>query len=146
MKLTYEQWAEKALADGWRPPLHAHITKGMVEEFAGEEAELIPGNQKKYWLTKSGKIISCAFGRLKEYKIQYAGPYPFVSVATGKNIYLHRVMAQLFIPNPDKLPVVNHKNGNKHDFSLDNLEWCTPKENTQHAMRLGLRRSRVQAV
>lgn len=52
--------------------------------------------------------------------------------------FLHRLMAEAFIPNPLNLPMVNHKDGNKKNFSLDNLEWCTPRENCLHAYRTGL--------
>lgn len=51
---------------------------------------------------------------------------------------VHREVAKAFIPNPGKLPQVNHKNGNKQDNSATNLEWCTNKENAHHAISTGL--------
>jgi hypothetical protein len=51
---------------------------------------------------------------------------------------IHRILAILFIPNPDNLPMVNHKDGNKHNYSLDNLEWVTGKQNSEHAIATGL--------
>ena len=47
-----------------------------------------------------------------------------------KNFYVHRLVATAFIPNPLKLPVVNHKDENPSNNRADNLEWCTVQENT----------------
>lgn len=52
----------------------------------------------------------------------------------------HLLVAQTFIPNPDKKPHVNHKDGNKANNRLSNLEWTTVKENNEHASSAGLRR------
>lgn len=52
--------------------------------------------------------------------------------------YLHRLIAKTFISNPFNKKFVNHKNGNKLDFSTSNLEWVTKAENQQHAIRRGL--------
>lgn len=46
---------------------------------------------------------------------------------------LHRVVAKAFIPNPNHLPEVNHKNGIKSDNNILNLEWVTSKDNVKHA-------------
>lgn len=47
---------------------------------------------------------------------------------------LHRLLATKFIANPDNKTEVNHKNGNKNDNRLDNLEWATSSENSKHSM------------
>ena len=53
---------------------------------------------------------------------------------------IHRLLATAFIPNPENLPVVNHKDGNKYNFDISNLEWCTLSYNQLHASNtLGMR-------
>ena len=65
----------------------------------------------------------------------------YYKVCLGKyGTYLvHRLVAQTFIPNPKDKPQVNHINGNKRDNRAENLEWVTASENTQHAVKTGLK-------
>ncbi len=55
-----------------------------------------------------------------------------------KNFYIHRLVAETFIPNPDGKPFVNHIDGDKSNNSADNLEWVTVTENNRHARKEGL--------
>jgi hypothetical protein len=59
-----------------------------------------------------------------------------------KSFMLHRLIAFAFIPNIEKKPVINHKDGNKTNNSICNLEWCTVSENTKHAHNNGLAKVR----
>lgn len=51
-----------------------------------------------------------------------------------KTFLVHRLVAETFIPNPDNLPEVNHKDENKENNYVDNLEWCTRKYNMNYGI------------
>jgi hypothetical protein len=56
----------------------------------------------------------------------------------SKFIPLHRLVAQIFVPNPNNLPQVNHIDGNRYNNSASNLEWCTAKHNINHCWANGM--------
>lgn len=76
--------------------------------------------------------------RILKLKIRRDGYYE-VHLSSGKKDYypvVHRLVAAAFIPNPENLPVVNHKDENKTNNCVDNLEWCTAKYNREYGTGL----------
>ena len=69
--------------------------------------------------------------------------YRFVTIK-GKQIPIHRIVAENFIENKYNKPFVNHKDGNKMNNSVDNLEWVTQQENIQHSYKNKLQPSKVK--
>jgi hypothetical protein len=80
-----------------------------------------------YEITKDGKVYEN--GKLRSQWNQNG--YKSVCV-NKKNHYVHRLIAKEYIPNPNNLPFVNHINGIKFDNRIENLEWCTQKQNVNH--------------
>lgn len=75
-------------------------------------------------------------------QIEKNGYIRFILSKNGKmeRVLIHRVVAEAFIDNIENKPQVNHKNGNKEDNRVVNLEWVTAQENTLHSLKNGLRK------
>lgn len=99
----------------------------------------------KYEISNYGRVRKLDTGRVKT--IGLTRGYPSVRLmsdgGTSKIKYIHRFLAIAFIPNPENKPFVNHKDGNKSNNCLSNLEWCTSSENNQHAIDNKLRGYRI---
>jgi hypothetical protein len=86
----------------------------------------------KYWNREYWKTINANI--LKQFND--TSGYPIVNIC-GKRKRAHRLIAKTFIPNPFNKPTVNHKDLNKSNNKLDNLEWATYRENSHHAIKNG---------
>ena len=88
-----------------------------------------------YIIRSDGKCINIKTGKILKYKINKSYRYPHYTLLCKdnkfKNIGIHRILAQAFIPNPNNYPIVRHLNDNKNDWRLENLAWGTASDNTQ---------------
>ena len=97
----------------------------------------IKGFEGHYKACSNGTIVSIKDGKVKELSIlNRGGGYKSVNLSINnkaKSYNIHRLIAETFIPNNENKPTVNHKDGNKENNSIDNLEWATYSENNKHA-------------
>jgi len=95
----------------------------------------------EYVRSNGTKVIKSVKAKPKKIQKSWNKEYLAVCLGTGNNKTIHRLVAELFIENPDHLEFVNHKDGNKHNNELSNLEWVTRQENENHAFSTGLKNS-----
>ena len=92
-----------------------------------------------YKITSDGHIIN-SNNEISRFFISNSGYYR-INLMTNhggsKNYSVHRLVALVFVDNPNNLPIVNHNNGNKLDNDASNLEWCTYTKNWYHANGMG---------
>lgn len=108
----------------------------------------IPGFEGIYTIDKLGTIRNVEhIWNIKELKLDDSRR-DYLSVTLFKDgrryrFLVHRLVAEVFIPNLESKPQVNHKDGNRSNNSIDNLEWVTASENSQHALATGLAKPAV---
>lgn len=125
----------------------------LVEVIENEVWKPIIGYEGLYEISNIGRVKSLNKVRVNGvwYNEKIIRPKPnkdiYHRVELSKNgkrriIGVHQLIGWSFIPNPENKPNINHKNGIRNDNRVENLEWCTQKENIQHAWRTGLSKSR----
>jgi len=103
------------------------ITMKPIE---GYESYLVSENGD-VWSTKRGRFLTKSYNKgYEKIIIKVDGVY--------HNKLVHRLVGLAFIPNPENKPQINHKDGNKSNNHVSNLEWCTQSENNKHAFENGL--------
>ena len=107
-----------------------------------------------YLINEDGKVYNLKTKRYLKGHLENTG---YISVNLNidnkkKNYALHRLVAQTFLENPDNLPIVNHKDGNKLNNNVENLEWVTQSQNRIHAIETKIsqlakgRREKIEVI
>ena len=104
-----------------------------------EEWKDIKGYEGIYQISNKGRVKSLHYGKEKILSgTPIKGGYLFINLSKNgktKPFYIHRLVAQAFLPNPDNLPDVNHKDEDKTNNYVENLEWCSRKYNINYGNR-----------
>lgn len=123
---------------------------GFKWKYADEDRHTHPKEYKdvedypNYCVTKDGKVFSRKINRFLKPNRNPEG-YLVVQLskdAISKHMFVHVLVATLYIKNPDSKPVVNHKNSKRDDNRAENLEWVSHSENSIHAVKYGNRKTR----
>lgn len=95
----------------------------------------------EYYVTENGEIISFNYNSPRKIKQQTWQGYKLVKMQINKKQHtfkVHRLVAECYLPNPNNLPEVDHRDCNKLNNHVSNLEWVTKKENHDRAVKNGL--------
>lgn len=112
-----------------------------------EKWKFIENTNNQYLISNFGNIMSlpkfhynhidCG-KQMRPSKNNHGYLYVYIRTLQGKEKkYVHRLVAQAFIPNLENKPYINHKDCNPENNCVENLEWCTPKENVDYMISLG---------
>jgi len=98
-----------------------------------------------YYITETGEVWSRKWNKLKQLKSRKDNSHGYLMVwlqIDGKNTgkLIHRLVGEIFLPNPENKPQINHIDGNKLNNHISNLEWCTSSHNNKHAYQIGLKK------
>lgn len=108
-----------------------------------ESNKILVGFKFPYSISSFGILKNMETGKIRKFQTNPKDPYPYLVLKTDKDTFtkvrLHRLLAEYFIPNPQNLPCVNHKDGNKLNNALENLEWISYSNNAKHAYSTGLK-------
>lgn len=118
-----------------------------------EQWKPVEGADDRYEVSNTGKIRSLNYKNSGETRELKPAPDPKGYLKTMilmggkyKTVKIHRIVAKAFIPNPEGKPQVNHKDGNKENNCVDNLEWATNIANAHHAIKNGLFKNSYKAT
>jgi hypothetical protein len=123
----------ETLVEQWKP------IAGYEGLYEVSDLGRIKGLEKKAW---NGNSFIKIRERILKVFVNKSG-YIHVSIYKDKkqkSFYVHRLVAESFVDNPENKPTVNHKNGIKQDNRCFNLEWSTYSENNQHSYDFGLKK------
>lgn len=108
----------------------------------------IPKTENWAWIPDfEGEYEASNLGRIRSHKRKIprilaqtdsGNGYRVVSLKSGRNFLVHRLVLSAHKRRPHSIEIANHLNGVKNDNRLENLVWCTPRENVEHAFKLGL--------
>ena len=105
-----------------------------------EEWRPVPGYEGIYEVSDLGNVRSKRYGTLKPIPLPNGYLRVHLCNKGSKRIKtVHRIVALAFLPNPNNYPCINHKDENRANNNVDNLEWCTYKHNNDY----GTRRAKV---
>ena len=97
----------------------------MVEKWVNIE------NHPSYFISNFGRVFSKKSNKVMKNRVVSKNGYQQITLDNSQ-LLVHRLVAQAFIPNPNNLPCVNHKDENPGNNDFRNLEWCTYKYNSNY--------------